>query len=101
MHGKLLSAIHYMRPAHVKAGFKYINRLCIDNTGSLFQALTTRIEKNFSLRVVEHLFFSVCSCVLSWYSPPFLQAELRPCTTVRVFIYLDHVPSLSTICKFL
>ena len=26
-------------------------------TGSLFQALTTRIEKNFSLRVVEHLFF--------------------------------------------
>ena len=26
-------------------------------TGRLFHALTTRIEKNFSLRVVEHLFF--------------------------------------------
>ena len=26
-------------------------------TGRLFHALTTRIENNFSLRVVEHLFF--------------------------------------------
>ena len=26
-------------------------------TGRLFQALETRIEKNVSLRVVEHLFF--------------------------------------------
>ena len=63
-------------------------------TGSLFQALTTRIEKNFSLRVVEHLFFSVCSCVLSWYSPPFLQAELIPCT-LHAFIYIPRSCPLS------
>ena len=30
MRGKL-SAKHYVRPAHVKAGFKWVNRLCVDN----------------------------------------------------------------------
>ena len=63
-------------------------------TGSLFQVLTTRIEKNFSLRVMEHPFFSVCSCVLSWYSSPLVQAELRPCK-IHACIYIPRSCPLS------
>ena len=37
-------------------------------TGRLFHALTTRIEKNFSLRVVEHLFFVRLSTVLNIFA---------------------------------
>ena len=82
MRGKL-RAKHYVRPAHVKAGFKCINRRCIDNrSGRLFQS--------FSIFEWWNISFSLAySCVLSWSSPPLLQAEPRlytgaiPCQSLK------------------
>ena len=64
-------------------------------TGRLFHALTTRIEKNVSLRVVEHIFFvSLKLCPLVVFSSTSMGSAdtlYSPC------VYLYHVPSLSTI----
>ena len=71
MRGKL-RAKHYVRSAHAKLR-RDLNAL-IDTTlttcpGRLFQELTPRIEKNFSLRLVEHLFFfSLYLCPLVVFS---------------------------------
>ena len=66
-------------------------------TGRLFYALTTRIEKNFSLRVVEHIFlFSLLVGARASTGLSLLCVNVGYCTGVMIVIQICSPSQLNS-----